>query len=180
MKKLAGYFFQGLLLVVPLAVTIYVIYFTFKFVDGLLPFDIPGIGLIVIIAAITLIGFITKLVITKPIISFFERIIKKSPLIKVVYSSVKDLLSAFVGKEKKFNNPVLVKISDDSDIERLGFITQQDLSNLGIKEKKIAVYLPSSYGILGELYIVPEKNITPVDMHSAEFMKYIVSGGVSK
>ena len=180
MKRIAGYFLQGLLLVVPLAVTIYIIYVTFVFVDGLLPFEIPGIGLLVILASVTFIGLMGKLLIVQSVASLFNRLIKKAPLVKVVYTSVKDFLSAFVGNEKKFTNPVLVKLEKNSVAERIGFITEQNLTDVGIKSDKIAVYLPSSYGILGELYIVPKENVTPINTPPAEVMKFIVSGGVSK
>ena len=112
--------------------------------------------------------------------SFFTKLLDKTPLVSLIFKSVKDLLSAFVGTEKKFNRPVLVKINKSADVERLGFITQDNMNDLGIEDKKIAVYLPSSYGILGDLYIVPSKNVTPIDTNSTEVMKFIVSGGVSK
>ena len=185
MKKLAGYFFQGILFVVPIAVTIYFFYFAFEFIDGILPTDIigvhiPGLSALIIIFTITLVGFLGKILVSQPIFQFGNKLINKIPLIKVIYFSIKDLLSAFVGKEKKFTHPVLVKINKEIELERLGFVTQKDLTFIGVKDKKIAVYLPSSYGILGELYIVPAENTTPIDANAIEVMKFIVSGGVSK
>ncbi|TRX72401.1 DUF502 domain-containing protein [Carboxylicivirga sp. M1479] len=191
MKKLAKYFFQGLLYVVPVAVTIYVIVFAFIWLDGLLrdleifqqepysEFNFPGLGLFVILLFITLIGFVGQKFITTPISNSFERGLKKAPLIKVIYSSVKDLLSAFVGKERKFEKPVLVALDKEGLVERFGFITSSDLSDIGVHDK-IAVYMPSSYGILGELYVVPANQVKPIDAHPAEVMKFIVSGGVAK
>lgn len=179
-KKLIGYFFQGILIVVPLSITIYVFYLTFEFIDNLIVFDIPGLGFLVILGGVTFIGVLGKFFITEPIVAFFTKLLDKTPLVNLIYKSVKDLLSAFVGTEKKFNRPALVKINKSADVERLGFITQNDLSDLGIKGKKIAIYLPSSYGILGELYIVPAENVTPIEANSTEVMKFIVSGGVSK
>ena len=185
MKKLVGYFFQGILFIVPIAVTIYILYIAFEFIDGILPEDIigphiPGLSALVIILTITLIGFLSKILVSQPIFQSVNKIINKLPLIKVIYISIKDLLSAFVGKEKKFTHPVLVKINKEIELERLGFVTQKDLAFIGVKDKKIAVYLPSSYGILGELYIVPAENTTPIDANAIEVMKFIVSGGVSK
>ena len=185
MKKLFGYFFQGILLIVPVAVTVYLLYFIFIFIDGLLPPEIigvriPGLSALIIIVALTIVGFLAKILVSQPIFQFVNKLINKLPLIKVIYFSIKDLLSAFVGKEKKFTHPVLIKLNKSLDIERLGFITQTDLKFLGVEKKKIAVYLPSSYGILGELFIVPTENITPIDANSIDVMKFIVSGGVSK
>ncbi|MBU0765173.1 MAG: DUF502 domain-containing protein [Bacteroidetes bacterium] len=188
MKKLLAYFFQGLLYTVPLAVTVFVLYKVFEAVDGilqtyvkdLLSFEIPGIGLLIILILVTFVGFIGKYIITQPIISFFNRIIKRAPLIKVIYSAVKDLLSAFVGKEKKFNRPVLVKVNNVSNLEKLGFVTQTDLKEIGLTDKKVVVYFPHSYAFSGEHYIVPTDCITPLDIPPAEVMKFIVSGGVTK
>jgi uncharacterized membrane protein len=179
MKKIAGYFLQGLLYTAPIGLTLYLFYITFQFLDNLLPFKFPGLGILIILAAITVIGFVGQWLISAPIMSFFRGLIERMPLVKVVYSSIKDLLSAFVGKERKFTSPVLVRISANEDIERMGFITQKSLEELGINDK-MAVYIPSSYGLLGDLYIVPSKNVTHVDVHPAEAMKFIVSGGVSK
>ncbi|MCU4174457.1 DUF502 domain-containing protein [Carboxylicivirga sp. N1Y90] len=191
MKKLIRYFLQGILYIAPIAVTIYVFVVAFIWLDGLLrnleifkkgPFSeysFPGIGLLIIVITITIVGFLGQRFITTPISNAFERLLKRAPLIKVIYSSVKDLLSAFVGKERKFEKPVLVTLDKEGILERLGFITATDLADLGIEEK-IAVYLPSSYGVLGELYIVPSENVKPIDANSADVMKFIVSGGVTK
>ncbi|MBI9063086.1 MAG: DUF502 domain-containing protein [Marinilabiliaceae bacterium] len=191
MKKLVRFFFQGLLYIAPITVTIYVFVVAFTWLDGLLrdleifkqgPFSaisFPGIGLLIIVVLVTIIGFLGQKFITAPISGAFENMLKKAPLIKVIYSSVKDLLSAFVGKERKFDKPVLVMLDQSGILNRLGFITSTDVNDLGIKDK-IAVYLPSSYGILGELYIIPATHIKPIDANSADVMKFIVSGGVTK
>ncbi len=188
MKKLIGYFLQGLLYTVPLAVTVFILVKTFQFVDGLLkpqieqiiPFKIPGLGILIILIFVTLVGIVGRIIITNPVKSFFNKLIEKAPLIKVIYSSVNELLSAFVGKEKKFNKPVLVKINKIYDLEKIGFMTQSDLSHLGIEGEKVVVYFPHSYAWSGEHFIVPIENITPIDAHPADVMKFIVSGGVTR
>jgi uncharacterized membrane protein len=191
MKKLIRYFLQGLLYITPLAVTIYVIVVAFIWIDGLLrdlPFlqhgdysqySFPGIGILVILMTVTGIGYLGQRFFSAPIIGFMEGLLDKAPIIKFIYSSVKDLLSAFVGKEKKFDQPVLVKLDNSQSIERLGFLTSNDLSALGL-DGKLAVYLPSSYGMLGELVIVPKENVTFLNVHSTDAMKFIVSGGVTR
>jgi len=180
MKKFINYFLQGLLYIVPITVTLYVVYWTFQKIDGILPFQFPGLGLIVIILLITLIGFVGSAIITSPINSFFQRLLKRAPLLQTIYSSVKDLMSTFVGKKKGFNTPVLIKLYENSTIERIGFITNEDLTTLGIKEGKILVYLPHSYAFSGQLFVVERSYITTVDSSSAEIMKLIVSGGVTE
>ena len=180
MKKIINYFLQGLLYIVPISVTLYVVYWTFQKIDGILPFQFPGLGLIVIIALITFIGFAGSVIIASPINSFFQRLLRKAPLLKTIYSSMKDLMSTFVGKKKGFNKAVLIKLYENSTIERLGFITNENLSSLGIKGGKILVYLPHSYAFSGQLFVVEKSYITPIDKPSSEIMKLIVSGGVTE
>ena len=180
MKKIINYFLQGLLYIVPISVTLYVVYWTFQKIDGILPFQFPGLGLIVIIALITFIGFAGSVIIASPINSFFQRLLRKAPLLKTIYSSMKDLMGTFVGKKKGFNQAVLIKLYENSTIERLGFITNENLSSLGIKGGKILVYLPHSYAFSGQLFVVEKSYITPIDKPSSEIMKLIVSGGVTE
>ncbi len=176
-----SYFLRGLLLIVPITVTVYAIVWLFLWLDGLIKdyiSGIPGLGIIVLLAVITIVGYVGSTIIAQPIKSYFAKLLKRAPLLKTVYSSIKDLLSAFVGQKKKFKHPVLVKMNKNSEIERLGFITSEDLSDIGIGEGKVAVYLPFSYSFSGNLFIVPKANVTPVDAKSADVMKFIVSGGV--
>ena len=180
MKKFINYFLQGLLYIVPITVTLYVVYWTFQKIDGILPFQFPGLGLIIIIALITFIGFVGSAIIASPINAFFQRLLKRAPLLQTIFSSVKDLMSTFVGKKKGFSQPVLIKLYENSTIERIGFITNEDLSTLQIKEGKVLVYLPHSYAFSGQLFVVDRNYITPVDSSSSEIMKLIVSGGVTE
>ena len=159
----------------------------FNFVDGILTdtitnitgYSIPGLGIVVIFLTITLIGFLGSSIIFKPLLFGFDKLISQTPLIKVIYTSIKDFMSAFVGKEKRFTEPVLVKVNRESDLEKMGFVTQRDLSNLGITSGKVAVYLPHSYNFSGNLFIVPVENITPLHVPPSEVMKFIVTAGVT-
>ena len=187
MKKLINYFLQGLLYVAPLGLTIYMIYLTFNFTDNLLAqpieeflhFKIPGLGLVLILIIITTLGFFGQTVIAQPFKLVIERLIKRAPILHMVYTSIRDFMEAFVGKEKKFNQPVLVRVNNISNLEKIGFITQNDLSELDIKDK-VAVYFPHSYAFSGELFIVPREDVRPVDLPAGEMMKFIVSGGVTR
>ena len=180
MKKFINYFLQGLLYIVPITVTLYVVVWTFQKIDGILPFQFPGLGLIVIISLITIIGFLGSAVITSPINAFFQNLLKRAPLLKTIYSSVKDLMNTFVGNKKGFSESVLVKVYENSTIERIGFITNEDVESLNIAKGKVLVYMPHSYAISGQLFVVEKKNLTPIDKSSAEIMKLIVSGGVTE
>jgi len=182
MKKIINYFLQGLLYIVPIAVTFFVVFKIFTLLDKILYpiIKIPGLGFIAIIFIIIITGFIGTRIITSPINAFFQRLLTKAPLLKTIYSSVKDLMRTFVGKKKGFNQAVLIKLYENSTIERIGFITNEDLSSLGIKSGKILVYLPHSYAFSGQLFVVDRSYITPIDKPSAEIMKLIVSGGVTE
>lgn len=178
-KRILGYFFSGLLLVVPITVIIYVIYSLFVFLDDLIPFRIPGLGLITLLVTITALGYLGSSFISQPIKRRANKLLDRVPLIKTIYTAINDLLSAFVGQKKSFSRPVLVKMSYSSNVEKLGFVTNDDLSSLNIESGKIAVYLPHSYNFSGNLYIVPIENVTPISANTAEVMKFIVSGGVT-
>lgn len=186
MKRIINYFNQGLLYIVPLSITIYIIYVTFIFVDNLLNdilldllgVHIPGLGLIIIVLFLILAGLIGQTVIARPFKALYKRILDKAPLLKFIYSSLSDLFSAFVGKERKFNKPVLVLVNEASKLEKLGFLTDEDLSKFGEKEK-VAVYFPHSYNFSGELFIVPKSHVKPLDLKPADVMKFIISAGVA-
>lgn len=184
-----GAFLRGLLFVVPSAVTIYVVVRLFLFIDGLLLLTfgdtfstygvVPGLdrhpG-----AGDYLLGILGSTIIAKPLNSSFNRVLDSAPLVRTLFSAIKDLLSAFVGKEKRFDKPVLVRLgSSGLAIERLGFITRTDLSELGIDSEKVAVYLPHSYAWSGNLCIVASEQVTLLAIKPTEAMKFIVSGGVS-
>lgn len=187
MKRLIGYFFQGLLYIAPLSITIFILYKSFIYLDGLfkpllqtyLSVNIPGLSLILVFLTVVLVGLLGQTILARPIKRFVNHFMNRAPLVKVIYSSIKDLLSAFVGKEKKFNQPVLVKVNTISELEKLGFITQEDLSNLGVEDGKVAVYFPHSYNFSGELFIVPSEHVKKIDAAPSDVMKFIVSGGVS-
>lgn len=192
MKKILNYFLQGLLFVVPITITIWVMVKSILWIDSLLPFqvpikipgvtslEIPGLGLLTIFTGIALVGFISARYIRNPLFSYLERVIERAPLVKLIYSSVKDLVEAFVGEKKRFNKPVLVRLEKTSQISRIGFITKEDLSEIGVEREMVAVYLPFSYSIAGELLILPRENIRPLNTSGTDAMKFIISGGVTE
>ncbi len=180
MKKLIEYFFQGIILVGPLALTIYIFIWGFQLIDGIIDVPIPGIGFVLVFAIITFAGFMSATIGIQPVSALIGWFINRTPLVKMVYTSVKDLFSAFMGKDRKFNKPVLVKLYKGSNVEKFGFITQEDLTDLGISADKITVYCPHSYAFSGELFVVSKDDVTPLEATSAEIMKLIVSGGITR
>jgi len=178
LKKIASYFFQGLLYVGPVFVILFLVYKFFILVDSLLPFNIPGLGFLVIFVFITLAGYLGNTIIVRPLFKYLKKILNRVPLLKTIYESVTELLSAFVGKKKKFNVPVMVRMNMEAEVYKLGFLTQEDLSTLNVRKGLVAVYLPHSYNFSGNMFIVPSENITLLDLPSSDVMKFIVSGGV--
>lgn len=178
MKIITKYFFQGLLFVIPIFLTVYVLYWLFSTIDNILPIKYPGVGFVVTILVVTGIGFLASNFLTKRLLVAVDSLFARLPLVKLLYSSVKDLINAFVGDKKSFNKPVLLELGLNSGFHALGFITNESLENLGLHEM-VSVYLPQSYNFAGNLLIVKQELIKPLDANSSELMTFIVSGGVA-
>ena len=180
-------FFKGLLIVGPIGATLYIIFVVFDTIDSLIPFDkfFPflnrtGVGFVSLILFISAVGyFFNKFVFGKFIFESLDHFLEKTPGVKHIYSPTKDVMSSFVGDKKKFNVPVWVKTNVNPEIWRIGFLTQKDMSDVGLPEK-VAVYLPHSYAISGWVIMTNSTYILPVEgMSAAEAMKFAVSGGVA-
>jgi len=190
-RILINYFIKGLLVVVPLGAAFFLIYWAVSSIDKALnlsdilwenpktgkPIYIPGLGILSVMIVIFLSGVLVTSVITDPIKNWFNRWLNRLPLFKFLYSSIKDLTEAFVGEEKKFNEPVLVTMNE-MGVKKIGFLTQKDLSGLGLPGE-VAVYFPWSYSFAGQVVIVPGDKIKHLDKNAAEMMKFVISGGVS-
>lgn len=184
MKRIVRYFFQGLLFVVPLAVTIYVIYAAFMTIDNLLGIRIQGktfrgLGFLIVLAGITAIGFLASNFLTKRALSLVERLFGRLPLVRILYSALKELIGSFVGDKKGFDRPVLVSLVPDNNVRAAGFVTNSDLKFLGMPGE-VAVYFPQSYNFAGNLLIVPRDRVTALDLDGSATMAFIVSGGVAR
>jgi uncharacterized membrane protein len=177
-RRVLRYFFSGTLFIVPLVATAYFIFVSFSWLDNLLNLPYPGLGFLIILGVITLFGYLTTNFAFKTFTDWFDHGMNRIPLVKLIYSAVKDLLGAFVGDKKKFNKPVLVRINKDNNLYQIGFITQPDLTDLGL-EDMVAVYFPHSYAFSGLHYFVAKENIKPLNISGPVAMKFIVSGGVS-
>ncbi len=178
MKKITKYFLEGLLLLVPLFVTLYVFYFIFTRIDNFFKFEIKGMGFIVTIIMITVVGYVSSSLLTSRFVEKIDASFSRLPLVKMIYTSIKDLINAFVGDKKRFNRPVLIDVYPGSNVKVAGFITSDDLGSLGMRDN-VAVYLPQSYNFAGFLIVVPKDQITPLDIDSGRVMAFIVSGGVT-
>ncbi len=191
-RTIFNYFLQGLLITVPITVTLVVLIQGIIWIDNLIPihipiaipgypnFEIPGVGILVLFLIVTILGYFASNLVANPFFSMMEKLLGKTPLLKIIYTSVKDLVEAFVGEKKRFTKPVLVTMNYQPVTQRIGFVTENDLSRLGIETTKMAVYLPFSYGFNGQLFIVEATNIQQLDVSGTEMMKFIISGGVTE
>ena len=175
MRNFLNNFLRGLLLLVPMAAAMYVVYYIYTMLDSLIDFGIPGLSFVIVILLITFVGFFTRKYNTGLFI-WFEDLVNKVPLLSLIYSSIKDLMNSFVGEKKKFNKPVLVKV--ENNLYKPGFVTSDDLKEIGLPGM-VSVYLPHSYNFSGNVFLTDKKNIKPLKNSSSEVMKYIVSGGIS-
>lgn len=187
-RALFNFFIKGLILVAPLGLAAYLIYWAVFAVDNALNLSnlmlidgkhiyIPGLGILTVVLFLLFAGVVVTFVITDPIKQWFNRWISRLPLFKFLYSSIKDLTEAFVGDEKKFNEPVLVEVNEFG-LKKIGFLTQHDLSSLGLPGE-VAVYFPYSYSFAGQVVIVSADKVKPIDKSAADMMKFVISGGVS-
>ena len=178
MKQLLKYFLRGLVLVAPIGITLYICYIVFVTIDRMLPTPIPGAGFLITIAAVTLFGFLASNLLARSVLSLLETVLERLPFVRLLYSSTKDLLNAFVGEKRRFDKPVLVSLEPGGSVKAFGFLTQESLDLVGVPGHS-AVYLPQSYNFAGQVLIVPTAQITRIPAPSSDVMAFIVSGGVS-
>jgi len=173
-------FLQGLLLLSPIAITAYVLYSVFNGVDSLVPLVPRGVGFVIIIFVVTTVGYLgTRFFIGKWLFDSFSYLMEHTPGVKYIYSSVRDVITSFVGDKKRFNKPVWVCVNYSPEVWRIGFMTQRDMGHLGMANM-VAVYMPHAYAISGWVIVTEGKNVKPVkEMTAGEAMKFAVSGGVT-
>ena len=193
-KRIIQYFLQGLLIIAPLAITIYAIYWVISTVDGWIPifreavkegdrvvgYEVKnyGLGFLVILVAIILIGYLSSFFIQSRLFNLFDRWLEKTPGVKFIYTSTRDFFEAFAGNKKKFNKAVLANVFSD-DVWIVGFLTDEEMQKFELGADKVAVYVPQAYNFAGQLYILPREKVRRIDkISSGEAMKYAVTGGV--
>jgi uncharacterized membrane protein len=196
-KKVIQYFLQGLIILAPIAITIYAVTALFNFIDNILPSligyfspnllgtdaagnpkKIPGLGFILVTLIVILVGYISSSFIVSKLVDLFDKILERTPGIKLLYSTVKDFFEAFAGNKRKFDKAVLVCI-ETTDVWQIGFLTQEEVHEFGLQDY-VAVYVPQSYAFTGRLYFVKTDRVRLLtDVNSAEAMKFAISGGVT-
>jgi uncharacterized membrane protein len=177
MRLLMRNFLRGCLIVVPAVATLYALYFVVHAVDGLLGLRVPGLGFVVVVALVTLIGGIASNVIGRRLLALPDRVLAQLPFVKLIYTSLRDVMAALVGERHSFDRPVLVAL-DERGLCAIGFMTRDDLTSLGLADH-VAVYVPQSVNFAGQLLIVPRTRVQPVQIPAADILPIIVSGGMA-
>jgi uncharacterized membrane protein len=178
MKQLAKYFLRGLVFVVPIAFTLWIFIAAFQTIDGWLGITVPGAGILILVAATVFCGFLVSNLLTRRLMGAFEGLLDRLPVAKLLHSSVKDLLAAFVGEKKKMGTPVIIDLDTSGTLRTVGFVTRESLAHVGVADT-VAVYLPQSYNFAGQLLLVPPSRIRPLAADGSAVMQFIVSGGVA-
>ncbi len=178
-RRLLVYFLRGLVFLAPVGITAYICVVVFAAIDGWLGLSVPGAGFAVSLALITLFGFLASSFITKSLISALDDVLERLPFVRLLYSSSRDLVSAFVGEKRRFDKPVVVELFAGGNARALGFVTQAALAELGM-DGYVSVYMPHSYNFSGQMYLFPIAAVTRLDANSSDVMAFIVSGGVTE
>lgn len=176
MKTIVRIFLQGLLVFVPVVGTVALVWWVLVTLDQLVPLDIPGLGIAATLVVIFLLGLVSNNVIGRRVVGWLEAGMKRLPVVSIIYGSLKDLLSAFAGDKRSFDKPVMVRVAEGCRV--FGFVTCDHFDDVRLSGH-VAVYLPQAYNFAGNLIIVPADTIESVDADSAQFMAFIVSGGVA-
>jgi uncharacterized membrane protein len=176
-------FLRGLLIVAPAAATAWLVWSVFVWVDGLFQFerlgmDFPGLGILCALLLTLGVGFLTRVPVTRYVLEVLEQGFTRTPLVRLVYTSLHDLIDAFVGERKRFDTPVLVAPYGKDGALVPGFVTRRDLGMLGLGDY-VSVYLPQSYNFAGQLVLVPLDSLREIQADATDVMAFIVSGGVT-
>lgn len=180
LKKLLRFFIQGLIILAPIGVTAYLLYWLFEKVDNILrPYlNIPGLGFVIIIAFVLLVGWISSTFLVGGLFNFFDQWIERAPVIKFIYSSTKEFFEAFSGDKKKFDKPILANAFGD-DVWVMGFLTDEELAKFDMGAEMVSIYIPQAYHWAGQLYVLPRHKVKKIEnISSSDTMKYAVTGGV--
>ncbi len=195
-RKLFKYFLQGLIILAPTTITLWAVLSLFNWIDGILPDfihrifprlaldengnprHVPGLGFILVTGIVLMVGYVSSSFIVSKLVDLFDYILERTPGIKIIYTTVKDLFEAFAGNSRKFDRAVLVS-TEATDVWRIGFITHEELTEFGLQDY-ISVYVPQSYAFAGHLYFVKKDRVRLItDIGSTDAMKFAISGGVT-
>ncbi|BFJ02516.1 MULTISPECIES: DUF502 domain-containing protein [Priestia] len=188
MKAIIKSFINGLLTIVPIILVIYILVRVFNFLDSILgnvlkPYMkqdyIPGIGILATLVLITFLGWLSTRFFAGKIISLIDRLLERIPLVKTLYTVIKDTFQSFLGEKKSFSKVALVTMPGTS-MKVIGFVTSEEVEEVihSLKDH-VAVYVPQTFQVAGFTFLIPKEEIEWLDIKPEEAMKFVLSGGVS-
>ena len=189
MRAFNRIFFRGLITLLPIAITIYIVYSAIVILENLLgsmlrqvlPEYIPGLGLLLTLVLIFLFGLLLNNLITARFLTLIEARLVQVPFIKAIYSPLRDLMNLFNrGESGEMKSVVLVKVGDTGAMA-MGVVTREyfrDLPFTNDMTDKVAVYFPLSYGLGGYTLLVPRHLITQVNLPIERAMSLAITGWV--
>ncbi len=178
MKRLSGYFVRGLVVLLPIVTTIWVLTNVFKKIDDAFPFPAPGLGFALAIGVVLLIGWLCSMILGRWIEQLTDWAMSEIPLVGSIYGTVKDVLKAVGGEKKTFDRPVVVTLFPGGTAKVLGFVTRDDLSEIGLPGE-VAVLLQQSLNFAGNILIFPKAQIRALEVDAGKFMTFVMSGGLT-
>ena len=190
-SRLRNYFFAGAVVLIPIGITLYLSLFIIKISTKLLPkelnpnnylsIEIPGVEIIIAIFLITFIGWLSLSFLGKKIFELINRILKKIPILRTIYSAINQMTESLTKSDNKQKSVVLLEYPK-KDVWAVGFATKE---NKGIINEKIGnelvnVFVPTTPNpTSGFLLMVPKKNLIFLDISFEQASKFIVSAGTS-
>lgn len=189
MKFLTKYFFQGILVLLPISLTIYISVIIFQKVDllGKTVFGrwipegamLTGIGFLGTIVFIFLVGYGSSLWLGAHILRWVENLLIRSPIIKGMYGLIRDTVHSIFGEKKFLSQAVLIDLPN-LGYKRLGFVTQDPVTIVDGEQEKIVVYMPHSFQISGEMILVPKERVRFLNLPPEVALKIVMSAGIVK
>ncbi len=175
----ARFFLRGLIVLLPVTVTMTVVYWLFTHIDTVFrPFvQSPGLGLLLVLTLVLVVGWISLFPASRRVILYVNGWLEQVPGISFIYTSARDFLAAFAGNKRRFTHAVLVNVHAE-DVWLVGFLTDENLSGFKLGANYVAVYTPQAYNVAGQLFLVKRDRIRPIEhLSPPDVMKYAVTGG---
>jgi uncharacterized membrane protein len=188
-KSIGTTLITGIITILPIVLTLYLLYWLVvsseEVLGGILQWALPkvvyfpGLGTITGLIIVFLVGLLMKAVLVRQLFTFGEGIVYRVPILKSVYSAIRDLFDFFSPKKEHFGRVVIVKVNG---MEMIGFITQEDPKRLPESLRNpdsVLVYLPMSYMIGGFTLLIPKEDVKPCQMNMDEAMRFVLTAGIT-
>lgn len=192
-NRLGKLFLKGLAVVIPVVLTVAILWWMATGSERLLGslltrimpegWYIPGLGLLAALGLIMLVGLLSHVLIFQKLFDIWERVVNRLPLVKTIYTAIKDFIGYFSpGQQERFSKVVMVKLPGH-EFQVMGFVTRENFDDIPLNpeaEDPIAVYMPMSYQIGGYTLYLSRSCLTPIDMPFEDAMRLAVTGGITQ